>query len=204
MDDSTPTKEWPAQDWQHQKTPADPDTPVEHRFLLRLRDHPGDLEMRMVFADWLEQSGQAKKAEIVRLLAEAPAEYSDAAKRLHALSDAVDDEWLAIVTRTAIEKCDSPFKFQCPKVWESLTSTDDATVRHCSTCNQAVFFCANLSQVRVHGMAKRCVAFSPKFMRSQGVDEYENEPTGAGHEMMMGEVDMSSEWLDEMPTEVRD
>ncbi len=196
MDDSTPTKEWPAQDWQNgQKTPTDANTPVEHRFLLRLRDNPDDLAMRMVFADWLEETGQAKKAEIVRLLAEAPAEDSDAAKRLYVLSDTVEDEWLAIVTRTAIEKCDSPFKFQCPKSWESLTSTDDATVRHCTTCDQAVFFCTNLSQVRIHGKAKRCVAFSPKFMRSQGVEEYD------GHEMMMGEV--SSEWLDEMPTEVR-
>lgn len=199
MDDSTPTKEWPAQDWQNgQKTPTDANTPIEHRFLLRLRDHPDDLAMRMVFADWLEETGQAKKAEIVRLLAEAPAEHSDAANRLYVLSDAVEDEWLAIVTRTAIEKCDSPFKFQCPKSWESLTSTDDATVRHCSTCDRAVFFCTNLSQVRIHGEAKRCVAFSPKFMRSQGVDEYD------GHEMMMGEIDMSSEWLDDMPTEVRD
>lgn len=199
MDDSTPTKEWPAQDWQNgQKTPTDANTPVEHRFLLRLRDNPDDLAMRMVFADWLEETGQARKAEIVRLLAEAPAEDSDAAKRLYVLSDAVEDEWLAIVTRTAIEKCDSPFKFQCPKSWESLTSTDDATIRHCTTCDQAVFFCANLSQVRVHGMAKRCVAFSPKFLRSQGLDEYD------GHEMMMGEIDMTSEWLEDAETQVRD
>jgi uncharacterized protein (TIGR02996 family) len=199
MDDSTPTKEWPAVDWQNgQKTPTDANTPVEHRFLLRLRDNPDDLAMRMVFADWLEETGQAKKAEIVRLLAEAPAEHSEAAKRLYVLSDAVTDEWIAIVTRTAIEKCDSPFKFQCPTAWESLTSTDDATIRHCSTCDQAVFFCTTLSQVRVHGKAKRCVAFSPKFMRSQGLEEYEGDEM-----MMLGEVDVSSEWFEDVETQVR-
>lgn len=200
MDDSTPTKEWPAADWEGgQQTPADPNTPVEHRFLLRLRDNPDDLAMRMVFADWLEEIGQAKKAEIVRLLADPPAEDSEAAKRLYVLSDAVTDEWIAIVTRTAIEKCDSPFKFQCPKSWESLTSTDDATVRHCGTCNEAVFFCTTLAQVRIHGLARRCVAFSPKYLRSQGLEEYD------GNDMLveMGEVDVGSEWLDEMPTEVR-
>lgn len=199
MDDSTPTKEWPAQDWQHQKTPADPDTPVEHRFLLRLRDHPGDLEMRMVFADWLEQSGQAKKAEIVRLLAEAPAEYSDAAKRLHALSDAVDDEWLAIVSRTSIEKCESPFTFQCPKAWEALTPTDDAAVRHCGSCDQPVFFCSSLAQIRTHAAAERCVAFSSKLVRPEGLRTYDDHTPA----MMMGDVDPDHEWLDDMPTEVR-
>jgi len=194
MDDSTPTQEWT----RDTKTPVDPDTPVEHRFLLRLRDHPDDLAMRMVFADWLEETGRADKAAIVRAFAEPRAD--DAPPLV--LTTEVEREWLAIVSRAPIERCDVRFRFQCPKAWESLTSTDDATVRHCGTCEKPVFFCSDLTEVRVHGGAKRCVAFSPRLLRTEALAEYEDEATGST--MMMGEIDVDpGEWLEDAPTLVR-
>ena len=119
-----------------------------------------------------------------------------------ALREAAEREWLAIVSRAPIERCDVRFRFQCPKAWESLTSTDDATVRHCGTCEKPVFFCSDLTEVRVHGGAKRCVAFSPRLLRTEALAEYEDEATGST--MMMGEIDVDpGEWLEDAPTLVR-
>lgn len=174
MDDSA---EWPVLEWERDvATHVDPDTPVEHRFLLRLRDNPDDLAMRMVFADWLETTAQVEKAETVRLLAEVPVEGSPEMTRLRLLGTTLDREWMAILSRAPIDKCPTSnlqFRYQCPKSWESLESTDDATVRFCKQCSKNVYFCSSLPEVRDHASKERCVAFSPRLSRAEALREYE-------------------------------
>ncbi|MBA2539550.1 MAG: TIGR02996 domain-containing protein [Deltaproteobacteria bacterium] len=186
-DDSATTGEWRVDDWEtDQKTRDDPDTPVEQRFLLQLRDNPEDLAMRMVFADWLEEHDQHEKAEVVRLLAEQPAEGTPAMRRLRLASTTLDREWMAIVSRAPIERCEAPtFRFRCPKSWEALTSTDDPTVRFCGACRSNVYFCSTLPEVREHAEALRCVAFSARLSRASAIEEYDHGDT----EVLMGDID---------------
>ncbi len=181
--DDAVTGEYPSVWDADAKTPADPDTPVEMRFVLRLRDNPDDLGMRMVYADWLEERGHTAKAEVVRLLAEPPAEGTPAMARLREAVVGLPADWVATVARAPIEKCDV-LTFKCPLAWEALPGTDDAEVRHCGSCNRNVYFCATLDQVRERGRQKQCVAFSPRLVRASALEDYANPD----QEMWMGEV----------------
>ena len=190
MDDAAATSEWrdDASDEfaTDAKTRHDPDKPVELGFLLQLRDNPEDLAMRMVFADWLEQTAQNDKAETVRLLAEVPVEGSSTMKRLRLLCTTLDRDWMAIVSRAPIDKCPTTnlqFRYQCPQSWESLTSTDDATIRFCNQCQKHVYFCSSLQEVRSNASDNRCVAFSPAIARHHALQAYDE-----GEEIMMGDV----------------
>jgi uncharacterized protein (TIGR02996 family) len=187
VDDAATTGEW-QNDFKDEKTVDDPDTPVEQRFLLQLRDNPNDLAMREVFADWLEEHAQPEKAEVVRLLAEQPAEGTPAMHRLRVVSASLGHQWMAIVSRATIARCRAPatFKFRCPKSWESLTSTDNPTVRACGACQQNVYFCSTLTQVRVHADAQHCVAFSAHLVRGEADEEYDRDPDVPEPELMMG------------------
>ena len=208
MDDAAATGEWSEEFEGDAHTRNDPETPVEHRFLLRLRDNPDDLAMRMVFADWLEETAQVEKAETVRLLAEVPVEGSHAMIRLRLLGTTLDREWMAIVSRAPIDKCPTQnlqFRYQCPKSWESLTSTDDATVRFCNQCSKNVHFCSSLTEVSDHASSDHCVAFSPRLSRTEALQEYdrnsffEEAPTNPGFDpeitddsetLLMGAIQM--------------
>lgn len=167
-------------EWEHSEpTPSDPDTPVEQRFLLRLRDNPEDLAMRMVYADWLEERDQAHKATFLRMLAD---EVDGMAARLRHAARGLPHEWLAIVSRAPIEKCAPQFQFKCPRSWEALAGTDDAKVRHCGTCARNVYFCIDLETVRMRGRAGDCVAFCASLVRDKALEEYD------GDEVFMGEI----------------
>jgi uncharacterized protein (TIGR02996 family) len=178
--DEAVTGEYGVEEWkQDQRTPADPDTPVEMRFVLRLRDNPDDLAMRMVYADWLEERGQAQKAEVVRLLAEPPAEGTPAMARLRLAVVSLPGDWVATVGRAPIERCGVEMKFKCPMAWEALASTDNSNIRHCGECKRNVYFCGNIDEVRYRGQRGDCVAFSPRLVRARAIDEYDglDEPT---------------------------
>lgn len=186
-DDDLPgiTGEW----MRDTKTPQDDDTPVEQRFLLRLRDNPDDNAMRMVFADWLEERGRSNKARVVRLLADPPDEGTHAAHELRVASSHLEPDWLAIVSRTPIDGCPAPvqdikFNFRCPLSWDTLTTTDAPRVRDCDRCKRQVFFCTTLHEVRAHGEARHCVAFSSALLRSEAQVAYTDQD-----DIMMGDID---------------
>lgn len=163
----------PVEEWEDiGKTALDPDTPIEQRFLLRLGDQPNDLEMRAVFADWLDERGQRDKAELLRLVS--GAQPPDAA-RVAALARQVDPVWRAIVSRAAIDRCDARFAFRCPLRWESLASTDDARVRRCGTCQREVYFCTDLDEVQLRGRRGDCVALCASLPRERALEEYDGD-----------------------------
>jgi hypothetical protein len=56
--------------------------------------------------------------------------------------------------------CD--FTFKCPKTWEWLIQTENATVRHCSECDRDVYLVLTEEDLRRHGEAGHCVAVSVK------------------------------------------
>jgi len=193
LDDDTDvvTQEW-ARD---ESTPADPDTPVEMKFVLAVRDHPDDLGMRMVYADWLEERGLVGKAEVVRLLAEPPAEGTPAMARLRDAVEGLPADWVATISRAPIEKCDVRFQLKCPRSWDALATTDLADVRHCGHCDKQVFFCSSLEDVRDRGHRGQCVAFSPKLVHADALVEYDHD-----EEMWMGEVAAPDFEIDLDPT----
>jgi uncharacterized protein (TIGR02996 family) len=77
---------------------------TELAFLEQLRKHPKDVVTPLVYADWLDEQGDARRADFLRLQAAA----GDCARgpvldeliaRLRAVSEPLPAEWLAVVSR---------------------------------------------------------------------------------------------------------
>jgi uncharacterized protein (TIGR02996 family) len=175
--------------------------PVEADFLAQLRAQPNDDETRLVYADWLEESGQNIKAEFLRLqcrllaggvlLFDSDPDAVALQERLRALSPASDAWWRALTARPAIEKCeDVRFKFKCPKRWTELTPTEEPAVRHCGTCDRHVHFCATREEVIARGAAKECVAFDASLIRSEALADYDRAAAAKDEddEVLMGDI----------------
>lgn len=174
LDEEEPTADWST----GEQTRSDPDTQVEQRFLLRLLDNPDDVEMRAVYADWLEDRGHARKATFLRLVSVPNAD----GPKLREVGLELDPSWRALVSRVPIERCGVRWQFQCPRAWDALTSIQEANVRHCTVCQRKVYFCTDLHQVRAHGRAGNCVAFCATLIRDQAQDEYD------GEDILMGDI----------------
>ncbi len=50
-------------------------------------------------------------------------------------------------------------EFECPKNWFELTETDEASVKHCSTCKKHVHLCVDQDVLDVFAHQGKCVAF---------------------------------------------
>lgn len=62
-------------------------------------------------------------------------------------------------TQQTIRNCPLPvFSKQCPRLWEELTPTAEASVRHCGHCNRDVFFCSTDDETLTHARAGHCIA----------------------------------------------
>ncbi|MEO8702451.1 MAG: TIGR02996 domain-containing protein [Kofleriaceae bacterium] len=111
---------------------------VEHDLLVSLRDAPGDVHARMVYADWLEQRGRLVLASFVR---EVNLPYDDI-RRVITESDV---SWRAITCRARFE-CAT---YACPRRWDALAPVaDDERVRICRVCERAVRYCETMDDVR--------------------------------------------------------
>jgi uncharacterized protein (TIGR02996 family) len=157
-------------------------------FLANLSANPADDTTRLVYADWLEEQGDplsAAKGEFLRLTVELatppPAGKNDWHKarqqRLQQLAAGLDTEWLAVVSRLAIENCYGKraesrpvrrrrfrprsmmgFNFLCDRRWEDLRPTEDQAVRFCDACRQGVHYCATITEARQHAWEGHCIA----------------------------------------------
>lgn len=123
----------------------------------------GDEASRLVYADWLEGTGDAARAELLRLQhaldalsPDAPG-FERATDRLRELAAGLDPAWRARIARRPIEGCPA-FDFSCPKLWSELAPTARDGVRHCGACDQPVYYCASVEEAREHAARGACVA----------------------------------------------
>lgn len=71
-----------------------------------------------------------------------------------------------IIRRSELFNCGLPtdvepsqrFAFECSRMWETLSPTDDPKVRHCADCQQSVHFEDSLAAVEYRALAGQCVA----------------------------------------------
>lgn len=136
----------------------------EVEFLRKLAASPGDDELRIVLADWLEENGRIDDAKFVRLQLELPkmaedsAAFREARIKLHNLSEDLPLDWRRTVARPPIENCDVRFEFQCPKQWGALEPTDDPNQRFCGACRKNVHYAPTVDVARRLAIAGQCVA----------------------------------------------
>ncbi|HEY5935088.1 MAG TPA: TIGR02996 domain-containing protein [Kofleriaceae bacterium] len=149
--------------------------PDEMRFVDQINASPDDFPLRVVYADWLEQRGDLRKAELVRLMSVSPRENSPEFDRLRELAAPEPDDWIAILTRTSIVGCEQVRARSCSQRWESLASTDRLRVRWCRECDHEVTFCASLDTVVHHSSLMNRVAYSPLLEHEQASACYNGE-----------------------------
>lgn len=151
-----------------------PTVAEERGFLEALEASPSDRAVRLVFADWLEAEGRIEEADFLRVgdeLACAPpgpdrlaALPAGAARMLPAVRRAM--------TQAPIERCESlalaidgekdeRYEARCPKRWSLLDPTDDPSVRHCTSCDEPVYYVMNVDVARVHAYSGRRVCVDP-------------------------------------------
>ncbi len=153
--------------------------PTEQRFLDAIRQRPDDPETRVVYADWLEERGQAQRAEFLRLQLAAGAAtsasdpaFARASARLAELAGQVGDGWRVLVAMSFIEPktCRSRgpaaegtgptlgFELVCPMRWDKLEPTEREGARLCRACNTEVTYCTTIEQAATAAQAGRCIA----------------------------------------------
>jgi uncharacterized protein (TIGR02996 family) len=149
-------------------------------FLTDLLADPAKDDTRLVYADWLDEQGDpvsTAKAEFLRATAQLAAvkdrkeDKKELEKRLQELAAGLDTDWLAVVSRLAIENCGGKrakartrplrvegFRFLCDRRWEDLRTTGDGAVRFCDSCRQSVHYCDTITEARRHAEDGHCVA----------------------------------------------
>jgi uncharacterized protein (TIGR02996 family) len=141
-------------------------------FIRAILANPDDAELRLIYADWLEERGDPR-GEFLRLEA-ATARSIEAndflAKhgRLQELRQTIDRGWLAQMGRSKIELCQVEFEFQCPKKWENLQVTHEEQVRFCDSCRQNVYYCHSIEEAQKHAVEDHCVAVDAGVSRRPG------------------------------------
>jgi len=139
--------------------------PVEARLRAAIATKQ-DAASRQVYADWLEERGDAVRAEFLRLQESLAALSSDQmmqaavatqAERLRVLAASIDMGWRYEVARPAVEGCATRFNFKCPREWSAMDETDRKDVRHCSACNKHVYYAATVEIARRRVEEGACV-----------------------------------------------
>jgi uncharacterized protein (TIGR02996 family) len=134
---------------------------------------PGDPALRLVYADWLEERGDAdsvRRAEYLRVECRLDGLPSAdrSRRRLHAqlleLRKLVGDAWWRQFDWAKVEYC-VEFAYRCPQRWDTLLPTGDDAVRHCSVCQRDVHYCGSVRQADQLAEAGECVAIDSRLAR---------------------------------------
>jgi uncharacterized protein (TIGR02996 family) len=158
----------------------------ENGFIHKLLEYPADETTRLVYADWLDERGDAaskKKSEFLRETVKLgrPLENRPAIRKLQRLAAGLDPQWLAVVSKLAVENCgakradgdlwqwlDRQFDFVCDKRWDELTCTKEPAVRHCQDCQQKVYYCRTIGEAQERAAYSQCVAVDLGVIRRDG------------------------------------
>ena len=145
----------------------------ENKFIRAILDDPRDVNLRLVYADWLEERGDpdsARRAEYLRTectLDTLPAKDKKRhhlQDRLRHLRTVVGDDWWQALDCARVEYC-VEFEYQCPQRWDMLTPTGDPAIRHCSECQQDVHYTRSGREARRLADAGMCVAIDSRLAR---------------------------------------
>lgn len=123
--------------------------PVEQRLVAEIL--AGECETRLVYADWLEENGDTRRAALLRLQEELAAlepgdfEYDDCARRLCHLATVIDHRWRMRLARGRVAGCDP---VACVMDWGTLAETARPDIRRCDTCRSDVRYCEAVGDAR--------------------------------------------------------
>jgi len=154
--------------------------PDDAPFIRNLINSQQRVDSLRVYADWLEESGDMVRAEIVRihiqmanLVQESP-QYRD---RVEARNQYLEEltksfpharQWLALIGFGPIEVCFSAMKGNqpCPRRWENMPPVEgDGSKRLCLYCNRLVHYCDSIEEAAQYVENGELVTVDPKVPR---------------------------------------
>jgi len=152
----------------------------ETGFVRAIQAEPSNDTARLVYADWLEERGEATataKAEFLRTTValtepDLPKDQrQQLEQRLQQLAADLDTAWLRVVSHLRIENCQTQqrkrrprriaapqYNLICDRRWEELQHTGDQAERYCDTCRQSVYYCDTITVARRHTEDGHCIA----------------------------------------------
>ena len=145
----------------------------EDGFLRAIVADPGNVALRLIYADWLEERGDADadhRAEYLRAecaLDALPARNRRRRRlqaRLRELRPLVGADWWRQLDWSRVEFC-VEFQFRCPQRWDKLSPTNNAAVRQCQSCQQKVYYCRSVGEAHRRADAGQCVAIDSRLAR---------------------------------------
>ena len=145
----------------------------ETGFLRAILADPADPVPRLVYADWLDERGEANstyRAEYLRVECQLDSlPGGDRARRqlqarLLELRKLVGDDWWRQLDWAKVEYC-VEFTYRCPQRWDTLQLTDDANVRYCSECERNVHYCQTAREAQNLADRGECVAIDSRLAR---------------------------------------
>lgn len=138
---------------------------MHEAFVRDIHANPTDPAPRLIYADWLQERGDAQslaRAELLRLEVAAadakPAARRKMEARIGELRRTIDPGWLALLAKLPIAGCRIEFEFECPKRWELVQFTANPRVRFCETCQNQVYYCDSAAQALRHARQGHCLA----------------------------------------------
>lgn len=138
---------------------------AEQAFMDDLLAKPHDEEVRLVYADWLEEQARTTEAQFIRLQREirklAPdddVQLAEKRRLLHTEAAKLPLSWRRAVAVAPIENCDLKFELTCPKSWDSLAPTEDPRQRFCNGCQKRVHYAPTIEKAQSLAMRGQCVA----------------------------------------------
>jgi uncharacterized protein (TIGR02996 family) len=139
----------------------------EAAFLRAIAASPTDNTTRLVYADWLDERGDALstvKANYLRTdvrlseLADDDRARDPLISRLKVLATGPPTNWKTAVARVPLENCQLRWSFVCPMKWEQLAETDDPRTRVCGACRKEVRYCDRIDEAQAVVVRGGCVA----------------------------------------------
>jgi uncharacterized protein (TIGR02996 family) len=109
-----------------------------------------DEESRLVYADWLEERGQSRRAQFLRIqdafaaMTSDDPDHHELARRLRLVATLIDVGWRRRIGQPAILGC---ARSECPKRWSNLDESADPKKRRCEICQQTVTYFTRLEDV---------------------------------------------------------
>lgn len=142
----------------------------EVHFIGALRSDQRPDDIRLVYADWMEEQGQENRAVFLRLMVELAELWRKARSEaepyrsplvepiaririgLRMLCKQISENWLARIHRGAVNQCDHRSQGGgCSSLWEELADTPNPLIRRCDVCKDTVRFCASYEAFSADG-----------------------------------------------------
>jgi uncharacterized protein (TIGR02996 family) len=108
----------------------------EQRMLSELRVSPGDVLLRMVYGDWLEDRGEVARAAFVR--------GTEVLSEQRAVAETTSLAWRAVTSHERVG-CEG---LRCARRWDALEPiADDELARHCPFCGKTARYIDDLGKM---------------------------------------------------------